>query len=120
MEEIWKEVVGYPSYEVSNLGNVRRYNYISGEYKIKKLKSLNRGDKNNKYGKYLSFNVSLGTKNKGKTLKVHQEVAKAFFGPKPAGMIVLHLDEDISNNKLDNLKYGTTSENVKMAFDARR
>lgn len=44
-------------------------------------------------------------------------VAAAFIGPKPSGMGVLHWDDDYTNNRLSNLRYGTQLEN---AADARR
>jgi len=60
-----------------------------------------------------------------RTFKVHQLVCEAFHGPKPSPThIVLHLDEDPSNNKPENLRWGTRKENqhfpkVQAAFRAR-
>jgi hypothetical protein len=42
---------------------------------------------------------------------VHVLVAAAFLGPCPDGQEVRHLDGDKLNNCLDNLIYGTRSEN---------
>lgn len=44
--------------------------------------------------------------------KIHQLVLLAFVGPYPEGMEVRHLDGDPANNRLDNLRYGTRSENM--------
>jgi hypothetical protein len=44
-------------------------------------------------------------------------VAAAFIGPRPAGMGVLHWDDDPSNNRVGNLRYGSQLDN---AVDARR
>ena len=62
---------------------------------------------------------------RGKTYKVHRLVCEAFHGPAPTpSAIVLHLDEDSSNNRPDNIRWGTRKENqnfpkVKAAFRAR-
>lgn len=46
-------------------------------------------------------------------VKVHQVVCEAFHGPKPfAGALVLHLDESGTNNKPQNLRWGTHTENM--------
>lgn len=42
---------------------------------------------------------------------VHQLVAEAFLGVRPAGMQIRHLDGDPANNNISNLAYGTCSEN---------
>ena len=51
----------------------------------------------------------------GKVRYVHQVVCETFHGPKPEGMEVLHLDDDKTNYDPSNLKWGTPSENRKMA-----
>lgn len=43
---------------------------------------------------------------------VHRLVLEAFRGPCPAGEVCRHLDGDPSNNRLDNLKWGTPQENA--------
>lgn len=43
--------------------------------------------------------------------KVHQLVLEAFVGSCPPGMEVMHTDNDPGNNALDNLSYGTPSQN---------
>ena len=42
---------------------------------------------------------------------VHTMVASAFIGPRPAGMVVRHLDGNKDNNSPENLKWGTHKEN---------
>lgn len=51
---------------------------------------------------------------------VHVLVARAFHGPKPIGMEVLHLNHDPADNRPQNLVYGTRSENMKMDYAAGR
>lgn len=47
----------------------------------------------------------------------HYLVLLAFVGDRPEGMDIRHLDGDPENNKVENLMYGTRSENT---FDAVR
>jgi hypothetical protein len=116
MEEEWKVIVEHPMFRVSSLGNVE--SRLSGEWRPRKLKRVNKGAKHG--GRiYLGFNVPVGKLgsgcNKTVTLLVHNEVAKLFIGPRPPGMNVLHIDDDRTRNMVSNLKYGTQSENMKMA-----
>lgn len=42
---------------------------------------------------------------------VHHLVAEAFIGPRPENLEIRHLDGNRQNNRVDNLAYGTKSEN---------
>lgn len=42
---------------------------------------------------------------------VHQLVLEAFVGPRPAGHLALHADDDPANCTLDNLRWGTRTDN---------
>ena len=42
---------------------------------------------------------------------VHRLVLEAFVGPRPEGMACRHLDGDRANNRVENLAWGTYSEN---------
>ncbi len=48
---------------------------------------------------------------KQRTRRVHCLVLEAFVGPRPEGAECRHLDGDPTNNHLDNLAWGTNSEN---------
>ena len=43
---------------------------------------------------------------------VHQLVAEAFIGPRPPGLDVCHRDGNRKNNRPENLRYGTRSDNL--------
>lgn len=43
---------------------------------------------------------------------VHLLVLEVFRGPRPAGLVSRHLDGNAFNNRLDNLVYGTQSQNI--------
>ncbi len=48
----------------------------------------------------------------GRRVPVHTLIALAFHGPRPSPKhLILHGDDDASNNHADNLRYGTSIEN---------
>ena len=53
----------------------------------------------------------------GQKVYQHAMVAEAWHGPRPAGLLVLHADDDRDRPHADNLRYGTHADN---AADARR
>lgn len=61
-------------------------------------------------GGYLLFNTYQG--GKYRTFSFHQVVCEAFHGPRPTqGHQVCHGDGDLRNNRADNLRWGTSTEN---------
>ena len=56
-----------------------------------------------------------GVMYRGKNYKIHRLVCEAFHGPQPKNFpVVIHLDEDATNNRPENLKWGTQKENLNM------
>ena len=50
---------------------------------------------------------------KGKNYKVHRLVCEAFHGAPPEGStVVLHLNEDGTDNRSENIRWGTQKENL--------
>lgn len=50
---------------------------------------------------------------RGKTHRLHQLVCETFHGPKPfPGAVVMHLNDDQTDNRAANLKWGTQKENL--------
>ena len=99
--EIWKDIPEYEGmYQVSNLGNVKSLK--KGSNKILKKCFTTTG--------YYYVNLY---KNKHNPIKVHQLVAMAFLNHKRNGfkVVVDHIDNNILNNKLDNLQLLTNREN---------
>ena len=97
--EHWKPIAGYDGYEVSSLGRVRSMKHK----KVKILKPGNAG-----YG-YLA--VNLCKNGKVKYMKVHRLVAEAFI-PNPQNLeTVNHIDEDKTNNNVNNLEWMTQADN---------
>lgn len=102
MIEFFKEIEGYPNYEVSNLGTVR--NRATGNV-------LRPGKTNMGYQK-----VCLCKEGQRKTLTIHRLVATAFLPNPENKREVNHIDGDKTNNRVSNLEWSTRSENVSHAF----
>lgn len=105
-DEVWRPVVGFEgAYEVSSLGRVRGVDRIlpdGRKWKGRMLKPRRAGGKG-----YLALQLQ------GKQqCYVHTLVLTAFVGPRPDGMEACHFpDPDPMNNRIDNLRWGTSTEN---------
>ena len=113
MIETWKDIPGYESqYQVSTLGNVWSLDrVITCEGKVKgKYTSLRKG-KLLRPGRSTSghLTVALG---RGNSRCVHELVLLAFVGPAPVKHECRHLNGNPADNRLENLKWGTRSENI--------
>jgi len=102
----WRDIPGYEGfYQVSNAGQVRS---------LDRTVSRNNGVPLPLKGKELQLGTSRGylhVRLLGRTCKVHQLILRTFVGPRPDGMDVRHLNGDKRDNRLENLTYGTRSEN---------
>jgi hypothetical protein len=115
LSEEWKAVVGYEGlYEVSSQGSVRSLDrtvlYPNGKpnrnFKGKLLKQcLN--------VKQRYYGVRLSKQGKTKLWLIHQLVAAAFLGNKPADHVICHGPKGHLCNEINNLSYGTFSQNAK-------
>lgn len=109
--ELWLDIPGYKGrYQLSTHDRVRSVsrNQWNGKVwhkhraKIKKLTPTKAG--------YLL--VTLWKNNKGTTFGLHQLKLMVLVGPCPEGMEACHNDGNVSNNDLDNLRWGTTQSNI--------
>lgn len=116
MVEEWRSVQGYEGlYEVSNTGQVRSIprSHTCGSFvrtvqgRVRVLRRMNR------FTEHLG--VQLSKEGQTKFCSVHVLVQTAFGGPKPAGAIVCHNNGNPTDNRADNLRWGSYSTN---AFDA--
>ncbi len=119
MNEVWKHVPDFEGYQVSNFGRVRSLGRLSQDGKQLRLRILRPSPKPNGY-----MRVTL-TKLDGSYSQpyVHRLVLKAFIGEPEPHQVCCHGDGDRSNNNLNNLRWGTESENqldrVKHGTDIR-
>ena len=96
-KECWKPVKGFPNYRVSTLGRVyslNRMRFICQTYDRVTLCHI---------GKMFRPRVAV-------------IVLEAFVGKRPKGKLACHKDDNTLNNRLDNLYWGTHSQNVKDAI----
>ena len=91
--ETWKPVPGHENYLVSDQGRV--------------AKVMKPG-----YASKLRYPfVTLGEVGKRVNYYVHELVLRAFVGERPEGAVVRHLNDVPTDNRLENLKWGSRSEN---------
>lgn len=98
MNEIWKTIPGWESYEVSDTGQVRN----SRTGLILKSWPVKTGHRQ----------VALSISGIKKVFTIHRLVAIAHI-PNPKGLpMVLHWDDNPENNRVENLRWGTRSDNL--------
>ncbi len=114
--ELWRDIPGYEgSYQVSSLGRVRSlprvvpvHDRVRGIVYARpcpgKILQPSVCDKAG------HVSVHLGKYTRG--IPVHQLVMLAFHGFPPPGMEAMHLNGIPMDNRVENLRYGTHSENM--------
>ena len=101
MKELWKYIEGFEQYQVSNLGNVRRWQRRLKKWYYLKPYLINSG--------YLV--VALRKNNKAHKMLVHRLVAQAFI-PNPLNLpYVNHKSEVKTENFVENLEWCSMSYN---------
>lgn len=122
MTEEWRPVPGYEGhYEVSSEGRVRSLRREVYSDRWKGYRTLSeRIMKTSTAGTMGHLKVSLHKDRQRKQFGVHVLVALAFIGPRPEGMDVMHGDDDPTNNRLENLSYGSRSENNRQMVERGR
>lgn len=97
MEE-WRDVPGRPGYIVSNEGRAA------------KLMSLTPSDKG-----YIKYPVPDRAGGRHREY-LHAWVMLAFAGPRPEGAWILHANDIKTDNRFENLRYGTPKENMEDSY----
>lgn len=111
MKEIWKDILEYEKYQISNLGRVKRKKRIFSNNRWKKriLKEMLIRPFIAKSG---HLRVCLTIDGKKKNESIHRLVAKAFI-PNPENKPQInHIDCDPANNNVNNLEWCTQRENT--------
>lgn len=119
MPEIWKDIPGYEGrYQASTEGQIRgvdRTMKISPKdgkaayMRIVKGRVLRTCPGSNGYP-YVGLR-EMQMADKAVWCPVPHLVALTFMGPRPNGTVICHADADKNNNRLDNLRYDTQTEN---------
>jgi hypothetical protein len=104
--EIWKEVPNTNGdYQISSLGRIKSKKY--GDWKILNPHTESNG--------YKGVKIRYENTEKRKTVLVHWLVARAFIR-KPEGKCEInHIDGNKTNNKVENLEWVTSKENIEHA-----
>ena len=112
--EVWLPVPFSPTrYYVSNLGRVASRVYANSPPRLVGGTQLSSG--------YLTVSLTAERGGTPQTQLVHRVVCEAFFGPPPSDQQydVLHADNDKTNNALNNIAWGTRSDNMKDVWLSR-
>ena len=118
--EQWQPIPGWEdSHEISSTGRVRTKtrrvvakNGVSRQVRGRELVVSSRP---NGY----QF-VALWRDNKPHQISIHRAVLSAFDRLPNQGEVGMHLDDDPTNNSIENLRWGTTSDNVRDCSAKRR
>lgn len=110
--EEWRDVVGAEGvYRISSCGRVmsvaRRVAW-RGTTRVQSDRIMSQ----HQNGVSGHMSVHLRFDGKSITRTVHSLVLEAFVGPRPDGMEGCHWDDDPSNNRVENLRWGTRSDNM--------
>lgn len=107
MSEQWRDVVGYEGlYQVSSEGRVRSLDRTYGS-RLYKGKLMNPSLEARSGYRVLGLHRN----NKSRPARVHNLVLEAFVGPRPPRHDARHLNGDPTDNRLENLAWGTRRQN---------
>ena len=121
MDELWKDIPGYEGlYEASSCGRIRTKEgktTRSARYDIRHWKQrVLKPRKSTIYGKE-RYHVSLWKNGKPKDYSLPRLIALTWVSGFTDGMTVNHIDNDPTNNRIDNLEWVSLAENIRKGFD---
>ncbi len=108
--EEWRPIPGCPNYEASSLGRVRRKAGTEGCPISRVLRPKTRKARK---GRLAYQEVALSHGGEPKSFLLHRLIALAFHGDPPKDKpIAAHCDGDPKNNRPENIRWATQSENL--------
>lgn len=115
--EVWKDVPSRPGIKASSWGRIclppRQAKMPNGGVRVYTPKPTY-GTKTKARKEAVHICMGYQSKFYG-NMKIHRLVCEAFHGPAPEGKpVVIHIDEDATNNRPENLRWGTQKENLNM------
>jgi hypothetical protein len=113
MEELWKSIINYPEYEISNLGNCRNISTVIRSPNQKPYKNLKFTMGTTGYKKYDLYKYDENGVKTRKTIPIHRLIAIHFISNPENKREVDHIDNDRLNNSIDNLRWVSPSENMR-------
>lgn len=103
----WRQIPGFPDYDANKRGEVR-------SRKVNRL--LFPTVKPDGYSQL----TLKGSDGKKRVVSLHRVVLAAFSGwPESDSLVAMHLDQDKSNNRPSNLRWGSKSENQRSSHRSR-
>ena len=103
--ENWLPAVGYEGvYEISDHGRVKRVRAANST-------TVGRILKPRVHHPHGHLHVDLWSGGRRQDMRVHRIVLEAFVGPRPVGYECRHLDGNSANNRIENLCWGTHTQN---------
>jgi len=112
-KERWKWIPGYGKhYEISTFGRVRSHHKGRGALGSVISNTFTRYLVNSPFSKNGYLGLHLFKNNTSKGFYIHRLVLMTFTGPCPKDFQASHLDGDPKNNRLENLKWLSCSENL--------
>lgn len=117
--EIWKKIIGFEKqYEISSIGNLRSIDRLVDHYRGGKR--LYKGSiKNTRLNDKGYYRCNLKKDGKRYDFTIHRLVAIAFLDKDENKEIINHINGIKSDNRIENLEWCTTSENVIHAVKER-
>lgn len=117
MNEEWKDIAGFPGYQISNYGRIRTKGKVTSNarYARRVWKARIMRQKLRANDGYLQIN--LWNEEGAKTFLVHRLVADAFLDDPGEAMTVNHKDGNKQNNNISNLEWMTLADNIRHGMD---
>lgn len=108
MTEELRSVPGFPGYFVTSSGDVYTH-WVRGSHPRRIGLPWKMKPKRQKSG-HLSVAL-FRQKEKPEYRRIHRLILESWLGPCPPGLISRHLNGDPTDNRIENLAYGTKAEN---------